>query len=252
MIDLSYMDLEPYLSDIGDSGSDSCSSEIRNILTDFDSDYVSLGEDNSVMPMLCTHNYYNKMPIKSESVNSNFNTDDFPTNLEDIDWGLIEMEDSASTVLLPSQQPLVTQELVVPVIEVTEVPLEATLVPECQSPTSTNSDKDDDDDESEDDGDNNRLTLPPRKSRQRSGGSTTSSSSSLDSESDREWRPEEEQQERPRLPPASRRRRGAARGPGAGARRDRRDSVRKHKSSSHRPTPQRRAPGIQILLIRSW
>jgi len=97
MIDLSYMDLEPYLSDIGDSGSDSCSSEIRNILTDFDSDYVSLGEDNSVMPMLCTHNYYNKMPIKSESVNSNFNTDDFPTNLEDIDWGLIEMEDAAST-----------------------------------------------------------------------------------------------------------------------------------------------------------
>ena len=56
MIDLSYIDLEPYLSDIGDgdSGSDSCSSEIRNILTDFDSDYVSLGEDNSVMPMLCT------------------------------------------------------------------------------------------------------------------------------------------------------------------------------------------------------
>merc|ERR1719195_2428464 len=112
------------------------------------------------------------MPIKSESVNSNFNTDDFPTNLEDIDWGLIEMEESASTVLLPSQQPLVTQELVVPVIEVTEVPLEATEVTECQSPTSTNSDKDDDDDESEDDGDNNsnnRLTLPPRKSRQRSG-----------------------------------------------------------------------------------
>ena len=54
MIDLGYMDLEPYLSDIGDSASDSCSSEIRNILTDFDSDYVSLGEDNSVMPMLYT------------------------------------------------------------------------------------------------------------------------------------------------------------------------------------------------------
>ena len=53
MIDLSYMDLEPYLSDIGDSGSDSCSSEIRNILTDFDSDYVSLSEDN-IMPMLYT------------------------------------------------------------------------------------------------------------------------------------------------------------------------------------------------------
>jgi len=251
MIDLSYIDLEPYLSDIGDSGSDSCISEIRNILTDFDSDYVSLGEDNSVMAMLCTHNCNNKMPIKSESVNSNFNTDDFPTNLEDIDWGLIEMEDAASTPL-PSQQPPVTQELVVPVIEVTEVPLEATLVPECQSPTSTNSDKDDDDDESEDDDDNNRLTLPPRKSRQRSGGSTTSSSSSLDSESDREWRPEEEQQERPRLSPARRRRRGAAaRGPGAGARRDRRDSVRKHKSSSHRPTPQRRAPGTSQK-ITQW
>merc|ERR1719415_511519 len=43
--------------------------------------------------MLYTHNYNNKMPLKSESVNSNFNTDDFPTNLEDIDWGLIEMED---------------------------------------------------------------------------------------------------------------------------------------------------------------
>ena len=81
------------------------------------------------------------MPIKSESVNSNFNTDDFPTNLEDIDWGLIEMEDSASTVL-PLQQPPVTQELMVPVIEVTEVPLEATEVTECQSPTSTNSDHD--------------------------------------------------------------------------------------------------------------
>ena len=54
MIDLGYMNLEPYLSDIGDSGSDSCSSEIRNILTDFDSDYVSLGEDNSLMPMLYT------------------------------------------------------------------------------------------------------------------------------------------------------------------------------------------------------
>merc|ERR1719410_1708907 len=134
------------------------------------------------------------MPIKSESVNSNFNTDDFPTDLEDIDWGLIEMEDAASPVL-PSQQPPVTQELMVPVIEVTEVLQEDTR---CQSPTTTNSDKDDD--ESEDDDDNNsRLTLPPRKSRQRSGGSTTSSSSSLDSESDREWRPEEEevQQERP-------------------------------------------------------
>merc|ERR1719336_89819 len=138
--------------------------------------------------MLYTHNSSNKMPIKSESVNSNFNTDDFPTNLEDIDWGLIEMEDAASAVL-PSQQPPVTQELTVPVIEVTKVPQEDTQVPQCQSPTTTNSDKDDD--ESEDDDDNNsRLTLPPRKSRQRSGGSTTSSSSSLDSESDREWRPE--------------------------------------------------------------
>merc|ERR1719410_3279695 len=146
--------------------------------------------------MLYTHNSNNKMPFKSESVNSNFNTDDFPTNLEDIDWRLIEMEDAASPVL-PSQQPPVTRELTVPVIEVTEVPLEDT---QCQSPTTTNSDKDD---ESEDDDDNNnnnsRLTLPPRKSRQRSGGSTTSSSSSLDSESDREWRPEDEevQQERP-------------------------------------------------------
>jgi len=245
MIDLGYMDLEPYLSDIGDSGSDSCSSEIRNILTDFDSDYVSLGEDNSVMPMLYTHNSNNKMPIKSESVNSNFNTDDFPTNLEDIDWGLIEMEDAASPVL-PSQQPPVTQELMVPVIEVTEVPQEDTEVPQCQSPTTTNSDKDDDESEDDDDNNNNRLTLPPRKSRQRSGGSTTSSSSSLDSESDREWRPEEEevQQERPRLSPSRRRRRGAGgRRPGAGGRRD---SVRKH-----RPTPQRRAPGTSQK-ITQW
>merc|ERR1719213_1525877 len=101
--------------------------------------------------MLYTHNSNNKMPIKSESVNSNFNTDDFPTNLEDIDWGLIEMEDAASPVL-PSQQPPVTQELTVPVIEVTEVP-------QCQSPTSTNSDKDDDESEDDDDN-NNRLTLP--------------------------------------------------------------------------------------------
>merc|ERR1719213_1508422 len=127
--------------------------------------------------MLYTHNFNNKMPIKSESVNSNFNTDDFPTNLEDIDWGLIEME--------------------------------AAEVPQCQSPTTTNSDKDDEESEDDDDNNNNnsRLTLPPRKSRQRSGGSTTSSSSSLDSESDREWRPEEEvQQERPRLSPSRRRR----------------------------------------------
>jgi len=248
MIDLGYMDLEPYLSDIGDSGSDSCSSEIRNILTDFDSDYVSLGEDNSVMPMLYTHNSNNKMPIKSESVNSNFNTDDFPTNLEDIDWGLIEMEDAASPVL-PSQQPPVTQELMVPVIEVTKVPLEDTHVPQCQSPTTTNSDKDDEESEDDDDNNNSRLTLPPRKSRQRSGGSTTSSSSSLDSESDREWRPEEEevQQERPRLSPSRRRRRGAGgRRPGAGGRRD---SVRKPKS--HRPTPQRRAPGTSQK-ITQW
>ena len=185
------------------------------------------------------------MPIKSESVNSNFNTDDFPTNLEDIDWGLIEMEDAASPVL-PSQQPPVTQELMVPVIEVTEVPQEVTEVPPCQSPTTTNSDKDDEESEDDDDNNNSRLTLPPRKSRQRSGGSTTSSSSSLDSESDREWRPEEEevQQERPRLSPSRRRRRGAGgRRPGSGGRRH---SVRKH-----RPTPQRRAPGINILLIRS-
>jgi len=242
MIDLGYMDLEPYLSDIGDSGSDSCSSEIRNILTDFDSDYVSLGEDNSVMPMLYTHNSNNKMPIKSESVNSNFNTDDFPTDLEDIDWGLIEMEDAASPVL-PSQQPPVTKELMVPVIEVTEVLQEDT---QCQSPTTTNSDKDDEESEDDDDNNNRRLTLPPRKSRQRSGGSTTSSSSSLDSESDREWRPEEEevQQERPRLSPSRRRRRGAGgRRPGAGGRRD---SVRKH-----RPTPQRRAPGTSQK-ITQW
>merc|ERR1719336_2834752 len=142
--------------------------------------------------MLYTHNFNNKMPIKSESVNSNFNTDDFPTNLEDIDWGLIEMEDAASPVL-PSQLPPVTQELMVPVIEVTKVHLEDTQVPQCQSPTTTNSDKDDEESEDDDDNNNNRLTLPPRKSRQRSGGSTTSSSSSLDSESDREWRPEEEE-----------------------------------------------------------
>merc|ERR1719213_1447046 len=158
--------------------------------------------------MLYTHNYNNKMPIKSESVNSNFNTDDFPTNLEDIDWGLIEMEDAASPVLT-SQQPPVTQELMVPVIEVTEVLQEDTHVPQCQSPTTTSSDKDDEESEDDDDNNNNssRLTLPPRKSRQRSGGSTTSSSSSLDSESDREWRPEEVQQERPRLSPSRRRRR---------------------------------------------
>merc|ERR1719213_360966 len=134
--------------------------------------------------MLYTHNSNNRMPIKSESVNSNFNTDDFPTNLEDIDWGLIEMEDAASSVL-PSQQPPVTQELMVPVIEVIEVPLEDTEVPPCQSPTTTNSDKDDKESD-DDDNNNSRLTLPSRKSRQRSGGSTTSSSSSLDSESDRE------------------------------------------------------------------
>jgi len=103
------------------------------------------------------------MPIKSESVNSNFNTDDFPTNLEDIDWGLIEMEDAASPVL-PSQQPPETQELMVPVTEVTEVPLEAAEVPQCQSPTTTNSDKDDDESEDDDDNNNSRLTLPPRKS----------------------------------------------------------------------------------------
>merc|ERR1719297_723915 len=196
--------------------------------------------------MLYTHNFNNKMPIKSESVNSNFNTDDFPTNLEDIDWGLIEMEDAATPVL-PLQQPPVTQELMVPVIEVTEVPQEDTEVPQCQSPTSTNSDKDDEESEDDDDNNNNnRLTLPPRKSRQRSGGSTTSSSSSLDSESDREWRPEEEevQQERPRLSPSRRRRRGAGgRRPGAGGRRD---SVRKH-----RPTPQRRAPGTSQK-ITQW
>merc|ERR1719310_751493 len=188
------------------------------------------------------------MPNKSESVNSNFNTDDFPTNLEDIDWGLIEMEDAASPVL-PSQQPPVTQELMVPMIEVTEVPQEDT---QCQSPTTTNSDKDDEESEDDDDNNNNnRLTLPPRKSRQRSGGSTTSSSSLLDSESDREWRPEEEegQQERPRLAPSRRRRRGAAaRRPGAGGRRD---SVRKPKSHSHRPTPQRRAPGTSQK-ITQW
>ena len=57
------------------------------------------------------------------------------------------------------------------------------------------------------------------------------------------------QQERPRLSPSRRRRRGAGgRRPGAGGRRD---SVRKPRSHSHRPTPQRRAPGINILLIRS-
>merc|ERR1719229_392362 len=109
------------------------------------------------------------------------------------------MEDAASPVL-PSQQPPVTRELMVPVIEVTEVSPEDTEVPQCQSPTTTNSDKDDDESE-DDDNNNSRLTLPPRKSRQRSGGSTTSSSSSLDSESDREWRPEKEEevhQERPR------------------------------------------------------
>merc|ERR1719310_876547 len=195
--------------------------------------------------MLYTHNSNNKMPNKSESVNSNFNTDDFPTNLEDIDWGLIEMEDAASPVL-PSQQPPVTRELMVPVIEVTEVPLEDTHVPQCLSPTTTNSDKDDEESEDDDNNNNNRLTLPPRKSRQRSGGSTTSSSSSLDSESDREWRPEEEevQQERPRLSPSRRRRRGAGgRRPGAGGRRD---SVRKHG-----PTPQRRAPGTSQK-ITQW
>jgi len=191
---------------------------------------VNMSSNNKHIPMLSPQ-FNSNFSVPVEDLYSPYDTEEFPTSLDELlkmdDLDIFVPSNNSNNYSWYKESPVVTETLYVPVIEVSR---HQGSQDQSQYSSASNSDSDDDYIQQ------THLSTQPRKSRIYSG---SSAASCQDSESEDEWRPEEFSPER-----KSRQRR-SSRGVTKNSAR------RKSKTFSHKPIPQKRAPGTS-LKITQW
>ena len=191
---------------------------------------VNMSSNNKHVPMLSPQ-FNSNFSVPVEDLYSPYDTEEFPTSLDELlkmdDLDIFVPSNNSNNYSWYKESPVVTETLYVPVIEVSR---HQGSQDQSQYSSASNSDSDDDYIQQ------THLSTQPRKSRIYSG---SSAASCQDSESEDEWRPEEFSPER-----KSRQRR-SSRGVTKNSAR------RKSKTFSHKPIPQKRAPGIVSYLINN-